>query len=1498
VSPAFRRLSLLALLALLAAFAPLARPALANSYTVTSFADSGPGTLRQAILDANASAGADTITFSGPGTIDLAEPLPALTGGSIRIDGTFPANGTAPKVEIRGGGAIQGAGILIHSSNNTIRGLILNGFVREPLGTSPDWGGAGVTISGSASGGVASGNVVEYNYIGTNAAGNAIGAPQGSNNFTAGVLIIVGASGNTVRSNVISGNQGPGIYLTRDRDLVSTAIQNANVIRDNIVGLTADGTAALPNITNGIQVGSNSQNTVIGPGNVISGNGKGAQSPASPIYGVKIVSDAPIDPPPGVFRPRGTVVKGNKIGTNPAGTVAIPNRDGGVLVGPSTNTTIGGATVSDPNERNLISGNNAFGIALEDYFLDNTQRTIGAVVQNNWIGLDAAGTAPLPNNAVGVLLRTNVGGARVGPGNVISGNGNPSSQAGGIGVQVLVTSSDVSAARQADTNEISDNLIGTAPGGSAVVANQDYGVQLVGDTFANTIKNNRIAGNQQAGVETRPNTSTPAPHGNTVRDNQVGVLANNALAGNGGVGVLLSAGSSQNTIGPGNQIAGHTSTGADGLRISGAGTNNNIVTGNNVVSNATGIHVTNGAVGNEITQTTTSNNAGKGILLDQGGNAEVDPSRLTVNVPAQGLTLTGTAAGCTAAPSCKIEVFDSDSQLDNEGPRYLTSATTTANGSFSVDITGCKHYLIFTLTDQSGNTSEFIKPTGNIAQCVPVAPIVVLSDPTPASPQGALPGTTRTFRHTVSNTGTGPGALTISSSSSNAWPTALDTTACPNTLAAGASCVITLTVTVPPSAQAGEFNDTTITAALAGATATAKKTDRTIVLSQPALEFLPASQTQSAGPGQPVSFQHTLTNKGNGPDTFAITVTAPLGWNYTVAPAGPIALAKGAAISVTITLTPPAGIDPGSYPTIVRAKSTSDPNVFKDATDTTTIAGAAVPQIASTLAPANINPGGTATITYTVTNAGNQAGTFNLAFTPPAGWSVTQGAPASVTLAKGASQAFAVEVQAPNGAIAGAYTARLAATATDANGATATKADTIMVNQVASVSLTPESQTTAGRGPGAVYTDTVTLTNGGNFTDTIALAASSSQGWTVRPVPESVTLDPGASQPIQVVLTIPPGVPASTPNTTTITATSSLAGQPQGSDTATIVTSIISAPGGTFTPPLLAQSVEAGKPVTYTFSLQNTGNITQSFEITATGVPAGWFSSVTPPSAGPLAPLETASVQLVLRAPAGTPTGTTADVKLTATSDQAPNPVAEATARVRIGAAIDVELGGACNNVALPGAIVACAHTITNTGLTDNTFTIVAVSPLGWETPTVPSGLFVPAGQSATFTVTLQVPTSANAGLVHKLTIMARSKPNGAADSQVEDTTTVQRVAGVSFSPGQARPTAPGKQIKFQHVLINTGNAPDSFAITATQELSWTITIVPTQTVSLPHGVNYPVEVYVQIPEGAPLTASNRIIVRATSKFDPNIYDELLDVVSPLAAAPRQLVFVPLISQP
>jgi hypothetical protein len=82
-------------------------PALAATFTVTNNSDSGPGSLRQALLDAASSVGNDEVVAdTGVGTITILSPLEWNGNGSVSIDGaglTINANGQ-PRVLVDSGG--------------------------------------------------------------------------------------------------------------------------------------------------------------------------------------------------------------------------------------------------------------------------------------------------------------------------------------------------------------------------------------------------------------------------------------------------------------------------------------------------------------------------------------------------------------------------------------------------------------------------------------------------------------------------------------------------------------------------------------------------------------------------------------------------------------------------------------------------------------------------------------------------------------------------------------------------------------------------------------------------------------------------------------------------------------------------------------------------------------------------------------------------------------------------------------------------------------------------------------------------------------------------------------------------------------------------------------------------------------------------------------------------------------------------------------------------
>ena len=146
----------------------------------------------------------------------------------------------------------------------------------------------------------------------------------------------------------------------------------------------------------------------------------------------------------------GNLVQGNYIGVGAAGNDALANGGDGVdIVGNANNNTVGGTAAG---ARNVISGNNYTGIYLATSADSN-------VVQGNFIGTDATGTALL-GNGTGIYLTFNasntlIGGTAAGAGNIICGSA-------GAGVQLD---------SGAFSNVLEGNFIGTDATGTLSLPN-------------------------------------------------------------------------------------------------------------------------------------------------------------------------------------------------------------------------------------------------------------------------------------------------------------------------------------------------------------------------------------------------------------------------------------------------------------------------------------------------------------------------------------------------------------------------------------------------------------------------------------------------------------------------------------------------------------------------------------------------------------------------------------------------------------------------------------------------------------------------------------------------------------------------------------------------------------------------------------------------------------------------------------------------------------------
>src|SRR5690606_25639883 len=109
-------------------------------------------------------------------------------------------------------------------------------------------------------------------------------------------------------------------------------------------------------------------------------------------------------------------VKGNKVGTNAAGTAAIANGNAGISFLNADFVTVGGTAAG---EGNLLSGNGDVGLRFES--------SLNATVQGNLIGTDATGTGAIGNNSSGIFAVSGcndhlIGGSTAAARNIISCN--------------------------------------------------------------------------------------------------------------------------------------------------------------------------------------------------------------------------------------------------------------------------------------------------------------------------------------------------------------------------------------------------------------------------------------------------------------------------------------------------------------------------------------------------------------------------------------------------------------------------------------------------------------------------------------------------------------------------------------------------------------------------------------------------------------------------------------------------------------------------------------------------------------------------------------------------------------------------------------------------------------------------------------------------------------------------------------------------------------------
>ena len=605
--------------------------------------DHGPGSLRQAILDANATVGTDMIVFNIPGagvkTINLLFALPEITDAVVIDATTQPGYAGAPLIELNGAQTnSNSAGFRISAGGSTIRGFVIGAF---------DWG---ILLIGGNN------NVIQANYIGVDPTGTLVrGNDEGISIFNSSNNLIGGTS--PAARNVISGNGFDGVEVAGE----------GNQIQGNFIGTNASGSAALPNGVNGIDIGGSAQSgnntvggTAPGAGNLISGNQRGVNCSSS-----------------------SNVIQGNLIGVNATATAAVGNNTG---ISASAGTLVGGTV---PGARNLISGNTGDGVSISGP---------GSLLQGNFIGTDITGTSVLGNGGSGVVAGNGalVGGTTPEARNVISGNGgfgNISLGSNNSGTQATVQGNYIGTdvtGNVALNNPLagisisgSSNLIGgLTPGSQNVISGNKVGIQIGGSIapgpIGNTIQGN-IIGLNAMGASPLPNSLA----GIRINDSSNNIIggaetgAGNRICFNSGPGVSISSGTGNSILG--NSIFSNNGLGID-LSPTGVTANDpgDADTGANNIQNFPLLTSVGSGAGSTTIQGTLNSKPNTSFRIDFYSNAACDPL--------------GNGEGARFFDTTNVTTDANGAAAIN-----FISSMTLASG----------RVLTATATDPAGNTSEF-----------------------------------------------------------------------------------------------------------------------------------------------------------------------------------------------------------------------------------------------------------------------------------------------------------------------------------------------------------------------------------------------------------------------------------------------------------------------------------------------------------------------------------------------------------------------------------------------------------------------------------------------------------------------------------------------------------------------------------------------------------------------------------------------------------------------
>ena len=529
----------------------------------------------------------------------------------------------------------------------------------------------------------------------------------------------------------------------------------------------------------------------------------------------------------------------------------------------------------------------------------------------------------------------------------------------------------------------------------------------------------------------------------------------------------------------------------------------------------------------------------------------------------------------------------------------------------------------------------------------------------------------------------------------------------------------------------------------------------------------PAQSEATANPGETAVHTFTLTNAGLASDTFALSVSNTPAWTTTIDPAS-VTLGAGEETEITVSVVISAGAPGGATDTADITATPSDPAYASTAQAITFLS-----QVTMTpdTAAGSALPGAIASYTLTITNNSDGWRTFTV-LVESSNWVTTVDLPL-VGMYPGNSKTVTVTVTVPAGAALGDFDAAVILTKmnadtrhTDRSTLTTTAAEATRGVEL----TTADAAEDALPGQSAAYT--LTLTNTGNAIDSFDLTATGNTWPGVTVSPATVTnLAAGGTAAITVTVPVPVGS-GGTSDVVTITAVSQA--DAAATDALDLTTTAIEpAYGIELTTTDAAEEALPGQSATYTLTLTNTGDVPDSFDLTATG--STWPGViVSPATVTNLAAGGTAAITVTVPVPADAG-GTSDVVTITAVSqaDAAATDSLDLTTTAlepAYGVALTTDTPA---QSILPGGTAVYTVTLTNTGGGTDSFDLTTTGS-AWAGITVQPATVSNLASGGTATITVTVPAPAGlSGAADTVTLRAVSQGDDTAADTLDLTTTI-----------------------------------------------------------------------------------------------------------------------------